>query len=447
MTNDEKRKNEIATFRFGVIADFVTGVLFTRGEKEKLLRQKADRQYAIPYSGRSRVARETMLKWVRDYERGGRELSALGPKTRADKGGYRKLEPAIRLSIKEILKDSPTANVPALIRELKHRKVLSPEIEINRATLYRYLKVEKLRVVNDDAHDRRRFETEHPNELWQSDVMHGPYVAVDGRKKKTYLLAFLDDHSRFILHARFALDETFETFRGGLKSAIEKHGLPQKLYVDNGSCFRSVQLEQTLALLGVALSHSRPYTPQGRGKVERWFRTVRDQFLAIKLPDDLRLDGLNERFETWLEQYQRTEHGTTAQAPRNRYFANLQCSRPAPARLSEYFRTVERRQVKKDRSVRLRGRMYEAPVALIDRTIELRFHEESPSSVEIFFEGMSFGEATLLDPHVNAKLGRNWMTQEKRESPSDDATAAPLEIKSGTLPLGSGAIEAEVRDE
>lgn len=452
-TDEEKRKNEIATFRFGVIAEFVTGVHFTRGEKEKLLLQKAERRYAIPFSGRTRIARETMLKWVRDYERGGKELASLGPKTRADKGGYRKLEPAIRLSIKEILKDSPQASVPALIRELRHRKVLSSEIEINRATLYRYLNAEKLRVVNDDAQDRRRFETEYPNDLWQSDVMHGPYITDDGRKRKAYLLAFLDDHSRFILHARFALDETFKTFRDGLKSAIEKHGLPQKLYVDNGSCFRSVQLEQTLALLGVALSHSRPYTPQGRGKVERWFRTVRDQFLAITLPEGTSLAGLNARFESWLEQYQRTEHGTTGQPPRDRYFANVQCTRPAPARLSEYFRAVERRQVKKDRSFRLQGRMYEAPVALIDRTIELRFHEESPEKVEIYFEAMSFGLATFLDPHVNAKLGRNWMTKEnKRPERSPDAVAvidasgpAP---RSGALPLGlSDAGRAEVRHE
>lgn len=441
MTNEERRKNEIATFRFGVIAEFVTGVLFTRGEKERLLRQKADRQYMIPHSGRSRVARGTLLKWIRDYERGGRELGALQPRTRADKGCYRRLEPAIRLSIKEILKDSPGANVPALIRELKHRKVIPADTEINRATLYRYLDAEKLRIVNDDAQDRRRFETEYPNQLWQSDVMHGPYVCVDGRKRKAYLLAFIDDHSRFILHAAFALDETFETFRDGLKCAIQKHGLPQRLYVDNGSCFRAVQIEQTLALLGVALSHSRPYTPQGRGKIERWFRTVREQFLSITLPEGTTLASLGARFESWLEQYQRTTHGTTAQTPRDRYFANLQCQRPAPKLLGEYFRTIERRQVKKDRSFRLRGRMYEAPVALIDRTIELRFHEESPENVEIYFDGMSFGKAQLLDPHLNAKLGRSWMTQEKKDSQSDTAAADPIavpEIKSGALPLGGG---------
>jgi putative transposase len=438
--SEEKKKNEIATFRFGVIAEFVTGVLFTRGEKERLLGQKAARQYMIPHSNRSRVARETMLKWMRDYERGGRELSALTPRTRADKGGYRTLEPAIRLSVKEILKDSPAASVPALIRELKHRKVIPAETEINRATLYRYLNGEKLRVVNDDAQDRRRFESEYSNQLWQSDVMHGPYVMVGGRKRKAYLLAFLDDHSRFILSASFALDETFKTFRGGLQGAIEKHGLPQRLYVDNGSCFRTVQLEQTLALLGVALSHSRPYTPQGRGKVERWFRTVRDQFLAITLPAGITLADLNARFEVWLEEYQRTVHGTTGSTPRDRYFASLQCTRPAPQRLGEYFRVVERRQVKTDRSLQLRGRLYEAPVALIGRKIELRFHEESPEKVEIYFDAMSFGLATLLDPHINAKLGRRWMTKEKKEQASPEATqekSALVPIRSGALPLGA----------
>lgn len=444
MTDDEKTKNEIATFRFGVIADFVTGVLFTRGEKERLLAQKAERRYQVPHSTRTRISRETMLKWIRDYERGGKELPALWPKARADKGTYRTLEPAIRLAIREIMKDSPGATVPALIRELKHRKVLAPETEINRATLYRYLNVEKLRAPNEEAVDRRKFETDYPNQLWQSDVMHGPYVRFDGgKKKKTYLLAFIDDHSRFIVHARFYLDERFETFRDGLKTAIEKHGLPQKLYVDNGACFRSVNLEQTLALLGVGLSHSRPYTPQGRGKIERWFRTVRDQFLSISLPDGITIGELSGRFEEWLEEYQRTVHGTTGESPRERYFSNMKCERPAPPRLAEYFRKITTRQVKKDRSFRLDGRMFEAPVSLVDRTIELRFHEQSPEQVEMFLDGMSFGQATLLDPHVNAKIGRNWMTREKApkgqaQMSSSVEVQAKMLPRTGTLPLGKG---------
>lgn len=438
MGAEDSRKNEVATFRFGVIGEFVTGVLFTRGEKERLLRQKAERRYEIPNSKSSRIARETMLKWIRDYERGGKQLAALAPKTRADKGQFRSLEPAMRLSIREILEKSPTATVPALIRELRHRKVLGAESELNPGTIYRFLKKEKLRVISDDAHDRRKFETDYPNQLWQSDVMHGPYVVAEGKKRKTYLLAFIDDHSRFILHAQFYLDERFVTFREGLKNAVEAHGLPQKLYVDNGSCFRTVQLEQTCAMLGVSLSHSRPYIPQGRGKIERWFRTVRDQFLSINLPDGSNLAKLNERFEVWREEYQRKSHGATNEAPRDRYFSNMQCNRPAPKGLTDYFRRIEKRRVKKDRSFRLDGRMYEAPVALIDRSIELRFHEENPAAVEIFYDGLSFGQATLLDPHLNAKLGRNWMTKEKSGAASTELPPPPPP-KTGQLPLGGGS--------
>jgi hypothetical protein len=200
-----------------------------------------------------------------------------------------------------------------------------------------------------------------------------------------------------------------------------------------------VQLEQTCAMLGVSLSHSRPYIPQGRGKIERWFRTVRDQFLSISLPVGSDLAKLNERFEVWREEYQRKSHSSTGEAPRDRYFSNMQCNRPAPKGLADYFRRIEKRRVKKDRSFRLVGRMYEAPVALIDRSIECRFHEENPAAVEIFYDGLSFGNATLLDPHLNAKLGRNWMTKEK--SVAVDLQIAPPPPKTGQLPLGGGRDE------
>jgi putative transposase len=309
MKDEEKRKEKISTFRFGVIADLVTGVVYTRGEKEKILKAKSQRKYEVPYSDRSRVSRETILKWVRDYERGGRCLEALFPKARSDKGTYKSLEPAIRLAVKDLLKETPRITVPAVIRRLRHDKILPVEDELCPATLYRYLKHEKLRKPNEEADDRRQFEAEYPNQIWQSDVMHGPYVTVGKRKRKAYLIAFLDDHSRFILHAEFYLNEQLETFRKALQQAVTKHGLCQKLYVDNGSCFRGIQLEHTAAQLGIGISHSRPYIPQGRGKIERWFLSVRQQFLlGLRLPDNMDLTWLNDRFESWLDSYQRSEH-------------------------------------------------------------------------------------------------------------------------------------------
>ena len=139
--------------------------------------------------------------------------------------------------------------------------------------------------INEDAKDKRHFEASHPNEIWQSDVMHGPYVQVEGRARKTYLIAVIDDHSRYIVHAEFYLAETITNFLDCLRQAILARGLPQKLYTDNGACFKTSHLEQVSAQLGIAIKHTRPYTPQGRGKIERWFKTVRDGFLGSHAKD------------------------------------------------------------------------------------------------------------------------------------------------------------------
>jgi putative transposase len=116
--------------------------------------------------------------------------------------------------------------------------------------------------------DRRKFEAELPNDLWQSDVMHGPKVHVDGKRRKTYLIAVIDDHSRLICHGQFYLSEKLACYLQALEQALLKRGLPRKLYVDNGPAFRSRHLEQVTASLGIALIHSKPYKPQGRGKID-----------------------------------------------------------------------------------------------------------------------------------------------------------------------------------
>ena len=128
--------------------------------------------------------------------------------------------------------------------------------------------------------DRRKFEAELPNDLWQSDVLHGPLVETGNKKRKSYLIAFIDDYSRLVPYGEFYLGEGLAFFLQALEQALATRGLPRKLYVDNGSAFRSHHLEQITASLGIALIHARPYKPQGKGKIERYFRTVRSDFLS-----------------------------------------------------------------------------------------------------------------------------------------------------------------------
>jgi len=437
MTEDQK-KLEVATFRFGIIADFVKRLGLERGEIKKLLEEKAAQRYKIPHSSKTEITKGAIVKWLRDYKSAGEQLTGLYPKTRSDKGDCKSLEAQIKIGILEVLKDAPKATVPAIIKTLRHKKIIASNETINHSTIYRFLtEHRKTKLANIKADDRRRFEAEYPNQIWQSDVMHGPHIKITGdkeRKHKTYLIAFLDDYSRFIVHAEFYFAESLASFKSALQSALLKRGLPHTLYVDNGACYKADGLIQIGAILGISIKHSRPYIPQGRGKIERWFKTVRDGFFTPYFSDDIFLDQLNESFHQWVEEYNKKVHSSTNETPFNRYMAGLECIRPAPDKLGDYFRAVTSRQVKKDRTFQLNGVIYEAPVGLIDRRVELRYDPESMRpDLEIFYNGASFGMATVLDPQVNSQLGRNWM-ELLPEVPSTAIPNNPI-IKSGELPL------------
>lgn len=403
----KEKKMEVATFRFGIISEFVTGTELSYGEKERLLKEKASRFYQIPYSKKKTIARSSIQTWIRAYKEGGRKIEALMPRARKDKGHFRKLDEKICEELKNGRQAYPDLTVPMLIKRLKQDKVISMHENIRLPSVYRFFKKEKLERTNVSAEDKRKFEAESPNEIWQSDIMHGPRARINGVNKKTYLHAIMDDCSRFIIHAQFCTSERLEAFKACLQKAVEKRGLPQKLYVDNGACYSAINLDQITACLGIGLKHSRPYTPQGRGKIERWFRTVRESFLPLH-PLILKLEKLNHQLEQWVDEYNNKVHSSLGISPFEKYRKNLECVRPAPPNLIQYFRTIEYRTIGKDRTFRLSNKFYEGPTVLIDRRVELRYHKSNPDEIEVFFNNESYGMATFVNKHVNARVGRDY---------------------------------------
>jgi putative transposase len=403
---EKDRKMQIATFRFGVISDFVGGARLSRGERERLLGEKSDRSWEIPGTGRTRISRTTIQDWVRRYERGGSRIEALFPKDREDRGISRAIDTEVALALKKLRAEMPDVPVHRLIEEMGRRGLVGKEEVLNPTTVYRFLRYHGLMTLTERfLPDRRRFEAEMPNDLWQSDALHGPTVKEDGRQRKTFLFAFLDDHSRLIPHAQFYLMERLDCYLDALRQALLKRGLPRKLYVDNGPTFRSQHLAQITASLGVALIHSTPYQPEGRGKVERWFKTVRSQFLAGYVPISLR--QLNEDLHSWIDlTYHQQKHSITQEAPLKRFVAHIECLRPAPTHLEDYFRKGARRRVEKDRSVSLNGRFFEAPVPLIGKAVSLLYHDHDPLRIEVLFEDRSFGFLKPIDLNVNARVRR-----------------------------------------
>lgn len=427
----EEEKMQVALFRFGVICDFVNGTRLSPGEKSRLLREKCARKWQIPFSEKTRIGRSTILRWVRLYNASGGKLDSLYPGDRQDRGQSRAMDEETCLALIALRARMPAVPAVHLIREMETRNLVTPGITLNPSTVYRFLHRQHLMSpVEKTPQDRRKFEAELPNDLWQSDVMHGPMVKADDKMRKSYLIAFIDDHSRLVPCGRFYLSEGLSSYLDALKLAILTRGLPRKLYVDNGPAFRSRHLEYICASLGIALIHSKPYTPQGRGKIERFFKTVRSGFLTGFTGKTL--SDINESFETWLtDAYHQRPHGGTGQTPFQRFTSHSECLRAAPGNLRDFFRQTARRRVGKDRTIVLNDRLYEGPVSLIGRRVELLYHAEVPDQVEIRYNQQSYGMARQVDLHVNCRVKRD-----KNRNPELTPAMSPAHYKGGKLLSG-----------
>jgi len=388
MTEDEKM--QVAVFRFSVIGDFVNGSQMTRAQKRHLLQEKCARKW----------------NWIRLYNAGNGNLKSLYPDSRSDKGKSRSMDEDTCCAIIQLRREMPDATAAHLIAAMTKRRLIPDGIELSLSNVYRLLHQNDLmHLTGHKPVDRRKFEAELPNDLWQSDVMHGPKVEVDGKMRKTYLIAIIDDHSRMITYGRFYLSENLACYLNAFEKALAKRGLPRKLYVDNGAAFRSKHLEYITASLGIHLIHAKPYKPQGKGKIERFFRTVRGQFIVgFK---GATLGEINEAFSSWLNTYQQRKHGSTGQTPLSRFTSQMHCLRSAPYNLTDYFRKVAMRKINKDRTITLNGRLFEGPVPLIGKRVELLYHESEPENVEVRYQNKSFGIIRPVNLVVNFRIKRD----------------------------------------
>ena len=408
---DDALRKAVALFRYGLIAD-VLPVPPGSQDIRRRLREKAQRTYSIPGTRRTRVAVETMRDWLSLYRNGGFE--ALYPKTRSDRGQPRRLPPDVAELLVCLKSEQPALSVRALIDAARARGINHP---LAPSTVHRLLAREGLldkRPGEPAATDRRRFAFRNAGELWMSDVMHGPKVA-DGRtRRKTFLLAFLDDATRVIPFAAFAHTENTTAFLPVFKHALIRRGIPLRLYVDNGANYRSQHLAVVCAKLGIALIHARPYQPQGKGKIERFFRTVRGAVLAhLTAEATTSLDTLNRTLWAWVEgEYHQSPHrGLDGRTPLDQWaLAGANVRYPDPATdLDDLFLFEAKRRVMKDRTVSLHRHLYEVDPALVGQTVTLRYDPNAPPSrpLEVVHDGQPSGLATRLDAYANTAVKRH----------------------------------------
>ena len=395
---DKEKKEQWALFRFQTIASLLE---LPRGEQERFIQERIGKPIEAPDGKLIRLSRATLTRWLHRYRKKG--IEGLKPSDRKDKGSLRTLSDETACALLKIRQEKPGLTVEALIYQARRNGIFAPGQHVSKSSVWRFLKKHH-RQKEITRTDRRRFEAEAPMELVQSDVMHGPKAG----GKMAYLIALIDDHSRLILWASFRWSESVEEFISVLKQALRRRGLPRKIYVDNGSAFRSLRLSYACASLGISLIHATPYQPEGKGKCERWFRTVRENFMPqLSLQDLESLEKLNQALWDWIDHYyHQTIHSSTGQTPWERFVQGLKCSRPAPENMEEHFRSRVLRRVGKDRVVSLNGQAFEAPVASIGKHLELRFPPDRPEEIEAFEQNQSLGFLKRVLVHSNAKVKR-----------------------------------------
>ncbi len=354
----------------------------------------------------------TIQTWHYNYKNHG--ITGMHGTSRADKGKTRKVTP------EEVLEAINTAlphfynkangrherpNKTAIYRFCIEKGLLHANT-IARTTFCRMVSLYEMLKEDPSSENKRRlaFSMQYANQLWQADTMFGPMVD----RKQTKLIAFIDDASRVLCHGEFFTSENTDSMVRALRSAFYKRGLPEQLLVDNGSIYCSKEITLICARVGCILRHTAVRDAAAKGKIERFFRRVRDQFLIRNL-DLSSIGELNKQFTHWVEQdYNSTEHSTLGMKPIDRFgvdLARIRFLSPSQS-TDELFYAQETRTVKKDNTFSFNGNRYETPVDFKGKQVELRYERHHQGAVIVYDKGRRLGQARLLNAVANGMARR-----------------------------------------
>ena len=406
---------QIALHRYGVIAEALPARL-TGAERGDIVRRIAGRAHGHPDGTEHRYSRATIDRWLRAWRAHG--LDGLRPRQRGDIGIVRShpeladIAAALRIEV-------PARSAAQIADIIWHRHGVrmaerTVRAQLRRRGLHRAALAAEPKVFG-------RYEAERSNERWITDVLVGPFVpfpkTVTSVRARLFLI--VDDHSRLLVHGRFMAFENTRAGQDVFRHAIIRRGLPEVLYCDNGAPFSNTMLSRTCAVLGVRLVHSKPYSPEGRGKQERLNRYIRDRFLTeIEHTGIDSLDALNDRFEAWAESVaNRRTHAETNQAPIDRWHTGGTPVHPTPDRLIDAFRWSATRKVTRTATISVEGNTYAVDPALVGQRIEIRYDPEDLTRLDVYHGDRPAGVATpfTIGRHVAKRVPQ-------AERPVADAT-------------------------
>jgi transposase InsO family protein len=399
-----------ALFRYEVIAPLLH-MDRGRGQLRRALEKLAARTWDDPRRGRVRIAKSTIEDWLYAYEKDG--LQALELRARKDRGRSRKIQGPLADRVEVLARREPPLTGVGILAELEADDAFAEGELPALSTVYRFLRAKGIDLRRPpQARDSRAYGFDLAGDCWQADVMYGPHLpTARGGRRRTYLFAVIDDATRVIAHAQFYFEQHSSSLKDTLKQAFLKRGLPRRLYTDQGKIFRTRALAQLAARLAIQLIRGRPYQPQGKAKVERFFGTVRRSFLTRVDVDALDgIDALNRLLFAFVEgeYHVRPHRGLDGETPLDRWIRVAGGLRPLPPGLDldRMLLEEEVRRVQKDGTLRLKGKRFEAGPHFIGHKLPVRFDPFDLRSVLVVLERGEERRIYPVDVSANRRVAR-----------------------------------------
>lgn len=402
----EESKQAVALMRYGAIAPLIAGLDEDYPSLNAFYEELSVKGIPGPDGKLRHYAPATIEKWYLAYKKHG--FDALVPKARADAGMSRKLDDELQEQIRYLKQNYPRMSAAAIYRQLDANGSITHG-QVSESTVCRFVNQIQAELRQTPNRDMRRYERPHINEVWCGDSSVGPKLTdADGKKHRVYIIALIDDASRFITGVDIFFNDNFVNLMSVMKSAVTKYGRPKVWNFDNGKSYRNRQMELLAARIGSTLSYCQPYTPTGKAKIERWFRTLKDQWMAsLDMRDFHSLEELRGSLFSYVQRYNQSPHSSLhGKSPQDRFFSEPeQIRRLTAEQLETDFLLEIDRRVSADSVIVIDQTEYEVDYRFARQRIRLRY---SPDMKDIFILGAdgSLSPIRLLNKQENANVKR-----------------------------------------
>jgi len=261
--------------------------------------------------------------------------------------------------------------------------------------------------------DRRAFEMEFANDMWDADTSHGPYLTINGKKVKTYLIAIIDDASRLITNAKFYFEDNAINFQLTFKEALKKYGVPKRIFLDNGKTYKNEQIGIICANVGMALIYTKPYSPESKAKIERWFHTMKDTWMrGINWSEIESIDELNNMLNEFVNNYNNKVHSSLKVdgvnvSPKQRWFKDQDRIKKIDSNLvDEYFLHTAYPRIRGDAIAYVQKTEYEVPAKYIGQKIVIKYDYSDKSRAWIYEDNQKKESIKIVNKVENSKIKR-----------------------------------------